>query len=220
MVSGHRSWVGITLAWCLFAACTVSRDLSPGRFEAEGPPPDSPDSGIVEISCEDPFTENEACGGDLVGFWYFIGSCGPSGNQSAILQSCPSAQITRDEVRYEADGFKFNLTTLDVLNHTREWLIEFSYSGESCGPCQNRTIAGLNTSCSPSGTSCNCIVGEPSLNNLVGLSYTVEGNIFTISNGFGSFYYCVEGDVLHLRREDCSAGEFCEHYDVMLRFDE
>jgi|HubBroStandDraft_2_1064218.scaffolds.fasta_scaffold584693_1 hypothetical protein len=164
------------------------------------------------------------CGGNIVGTWKVVDACtgSTSGSSGSPISSCPSATTQVGNVNasgtatFNADmTYSVSVTesaseTLDIpmscLSSGTGTTVTCADLATSLGTALGGDDAGATTTCTTSGSSCNCTVTLAGMTDNETGTYSISGDTVTttptaapgttVSTGGGS--YCVQGSDLHL----------------------
>jgi hypothetical protein len=156
------------------------------------------------------------CGGDIVGTWKVVDACAGISSPSTTNGTCAGETVQVGS--YTANGtITFNADMTYAVSVTQSFS-EIATLPASCLTMNGITVtcdeltaalsattqsdagAGMTT-CSASGSSCNCTIGLSGSTTEMG-TYTLSGDTFsTTSSSAGttsSTSYCVQGNTLHV----------------------
>ncbi len=154
------------------------------------------------------------CGGDLVGTWKIIGSCADVSSAPAANSVCASETISVSS--FSASGtvtFDSNMTYAFSASESASDTITVPMSCLSTGKvtvtCDDLTtvvngvFSDAGTTCTASGSNCNCDVTVSGLTDEETGTYTLSGNTFSTTPSTstatgGGAGYCVQGNTLHI----------------------
>jgi hypothetical protein len=155
-----------------------------------------------------------ACGGNLVGTWKFVAGCANAASSGGSTSACPNeTQVVSVSVSGSVT-FNSDLTfSVDVTESVSDHVVvptsclTVAGMSVSCDALATALSAaqgvdaggGSTSTCSMSGTACDCDVSLSGLTTQQMGTYTVSNNSFvTSSGGMGGGDYCVQGNTLHL----------------------
>lgn len=166
-------------------------------------------AALLVVSCDDGdrCAVVAPCGGDVVGRWVWVRSCGGTSNAFAAETSCPGAKIDSDakrtlELDFDRTGRYLVTDGSTAGSFTLTWPLScFDREGENRVPA--RTCADLTDvwnvkSCT--GTDvCRCVGDVAARSTTSELHYAVSGTQLVITAADGSVSargFCVAGDRL------------------------
>lgn len=188
-----------------FVGCDVERDLDETRFTCDRGGPCNRDGGVPDASsppptCDRNFGSNDACGGDLVGTWNIIESCGPGYFESELQKFCPVARLTMAEasaggrITFNADTTYETLLVLTLDGQFR--IAPACHTAVECsqyGQLIQLKHGGAVTCTGGTADPCDCSYVGPFLDDLDG-SWFAASNTVTVENGTEQLVapYCVD----------------------------
>jgi hypothetical protein len=155
-----------------------------------------------------------ACGGNIVGTWNFVAGCASTSASAASNSACPNESIQSTTVTASGSAtFNSDLTySVDVTESVSESLVVpmscLTVGGMTISCDEIATVlagaletdgGGPTTTCTSSGTDCDCNISLSGLSTHETGTYTLSGNsvVTTAGGTSGGGDYCVQGDTLH-----------------------
>lgn len=210
--------LAFTLPVAVFAACGSDSNNSGGTDGGTNNNPDATTGGEdatvadtgdnMPPSCDPNFGAAPGCGNDMTGSWTYRSACGSTAIEDGVRQACAQAtfeatsHVVTGTLDVTAGGYMLNSTDQAVINAMIPAACAAPLGG--CMGVQTAINTQLNqpTTCTQAGADCRCTTNATIGAQEMGTLNTNAGTVTTMpsTGGMGTYYYCVEGNVLRYRQ--------------------